>query len=570
MPDVIALIPTRLQTTALGLPSRVGHRLAGCCVLEHTIGRVARVKEVGRVVLLHGPGQDPMALLENRDFGKPVSGLVDADNLAHPFERQHAAARKWAISAWRGGLGGATCYDELLPARAWLAAMDHHKAVSALLVGADWPLVDPDICRRVLRLHLDYPQDMQMTFAQAPPGLGGIAIGRELVGQLADSHACLGQLIAYNPGKPQADPIGRDVCIQIDPEVRRCPVRFVYDTPPAAAMVDWIAQQMGDQLPQANARSVVDALAGLDDEMACGFARLAQMVTLELTPRRRVHGPVTAQHHVALERPDMCLDTAERIVAQLGQDQCTVLTLGGLGDALLHNDWERVVTAAHKAGVWGVAVETDLLVDQPVLEKLLTLPIEVVSVRLNADTAHTYKTVMDPDVSLGDGFAKVIENLQWLLNQRNSRTRQLLGLADGQPTLPAAAGLPWVITRLVKTAQTLGDLETFFDRWVHYAGHAVIEPATSGCGLAADLSPVRMDPPARFGCRQITRRMTIHSDGRVAQCDQDWLGRGVGGNAATTALAEIWRSMRPLRQAHARGQGGDWELCHACHEWHRP
>ncbi len=569
MPTAIALIPTRLTTTALGLPSLVGDRLAGQAVLEHTVARVARVEQVQKIVLLHASQDDPAGLLSKKDYGKPVETFADPDNLQDAYLRKRVAARKWSLSAWRGGLGGATCYDELLPAGAMQRAMEHYKADAALLVGADWLLVDPEYCRRVLGLHLAHPQDMQMTFTQAPPGLAGIALGHELIGQLVENKVGFGQLLTYNPAKPQADPIGRDVCCQVPASVRSCRQRLIYDTPASAALIRWVADRLGDRLAQADAAEVTDAVAKLDDQTAGSFAKLPQMISLELTPQRRVTGPITPQHYAKLDRQPMPLDMAKRIVAQMGQDKDTVLTLGGLGDALLYEHWEEVVVAARDAGVLGIAVETDLLVEQSVVERLLELPIDVVSVRLNADTAATYEKVMAPDDTFDDGFAGLVKKLEWLFNTRNRRTRDLLAGANGD-SVAHDAGLPWVVLRLVKTKDTLADMETFYDRWVYYAGHAVIEPFTAGCGLAPDLSPVRMAPPKRTPCRQLMGRMTILSDGRVAQCDQDWLGAAVGGDATATPLADIWQSMQATRRAHEQGQWDQLELCRKCHEWHRP
>lgn len=64
--------------------------------------------------------------------------------------------------------------------------------------------------------------------------------------------------------------------------------------------------------------------------------------------------------------------------------------------------------------------------------------------------------------------------------------------------------------------------------------------------------------------------MTILSDGRVARCDQDWLGRGSAGDATVTPLARIWQSMNDLRLRHREGGGADLALCRDCTEWHRP
>ncbi len=567
MPDAIALIPTRLKTTALGLPSMVGCDLAGTTVLGQTLARVAQVKQIDKIVVLHSQDEDPLALIDTNDLGKSVVGYADERGLTDVYQAYRASARKWSLTAWRGGLGGATCYDELLPAASLFDAMNQFKADSVLIVGADWPIVDPLLCERVLGHHLEHTDDMQLVFTQAPPGLAGVAVGRKLLEQLAKKSASFGHVLAYNPGKPQADPIGRDVCVQIPASVRSCTKRLIYDTPGSVGMINWVASQMGEAFQSAGAEAVVEAVRGIDDETACGFARLPQMITLELTPRRLVDGPITPQHHVQFDRPDMALDLAKRIVAQLGKDSGIAITLGGLGDALLHEQWEDVVIAARDAGVMGIAIETDLLADRAVIERLLDAPIDVVSIRLNADTADTYRNAMDPQDKLDDGFATAVKNLEWLVNERNRRTGAAQSGNDGAGQ---HAGMPWLVARMVKTPQTLGDMETFFDRWVYYGGHAVIEPATSGCGLMPDQSPVHMAPPNRGACRQISQRMTILSDGRVAQCDQDWLGRACGGDADTTPLMEVWQAMRPSRQAHKTGRWGELALCGNCHEWHRP
>ena len=254
MPNVIAIVPTRLNRTSLGLKSLVSQSLAGSTVLEHTVARVARVEQVSKVVLMHREDEDPLSLLGSRDFGKPVCGFVDAHGLMYQEQQWIAAARKWSLTAWRGGLGGALCYDELLPAKPMAAAMAQYEAESALVVGADWMLVDPGYCQQVLALHLEHPQAKQMTFTQAPPGLAGIAVGRGLIeGMVKVQGASFGQMIGYSPANPQTDPIGRDVCVQVPALVRSCVHRFIYDTPATATMVLRLADRLGDRFHDADA-----------------------------------------------------------------------------------------------------------------------------------------------------------------------------------------------------------------------------------------------------------------------------------------------------------------------------
>lgn len=565
MPRAIAILPTDLARGPLGHPARLGAKIAGRTVLAHTITRLARVTNIDAVYLVHPIGQDPLALVGEVKSPHKLRALpVDAASLAGGDEHapSRRVARLWAPHAWRGGLGGACVYDELLPAAALAHAMDDARVDSALVLGPDWMLLDPALCQRVLALQLEHGEAMQLTFSQAPPGLCGVALGSKLVKQLAfTAGGTLGQVFAYVPNRPQPDPIGRDVCVQVDGPVRSCARRFIYDAPRSVTMIDALVARLGAGLDAADAGTLVAAVTAMERERPAGWGSLPRGVTLELTPRRSVNGPIVPQHHVALDRADMGIDLALRIVEQLGADGDVTLTLGGLGDAMLHPHWSRIAAAAREAGVASVAVETDLLGEPEELNSLLEGPVDVISIRLNADRAATYEKVMGVDA-----FAKVIANLQALYGARGQRWDR--GRTLGFNGLPP--GLPWFLPRMVKTAETLPDLETFFDKWTHLMGHAVVEPATSGCGLMPEQSPVAMAPPKRFGCRQIDERLTIHADGRVARCDQDWLGRGAVGDARVTSLAEIWQSMNELRRAHREGRWTSLELCGGCREWHRP
>ncbi len=557
-----ALVPVNLERGRLGLPSRALSQWAGVPVLTHTLNRLARVDGLQGIVLVHPAGQDVPGLLPK------ITPAARIRCFAHEPARDLLAparlsARKWGLTAWRGGLGGMTIFDELLPAGPLLAAAQEVKADAVLLAGADWPLVDPYWCSQVLARHRDQPEAMPMTFSQAPPGMAGVALGLKMLEQLAQSQMTFGRLLAYSPSKPQPDSIGRDVCVQVPGDIRSCRDRLIYDTPRACGLMDELARRYGPAVTDMDALAVAHDVADIMAQRPLGFGRLPQQITLELTPRRPVTGPITPQHYVKLDRDFMPPELAQHILAQVATEPDAAVLLGGLGDALLHPHWWDIAQAARAAGVFGLGLETDLLCELPEIDRLLELDLDVVSVRLNADTAKTYESVMGQDA-----FAQVIHNLEHLINARNHRTVEL------EKTAPSALdhqfARPWVAPRLIKTADTLADMEMFFDKWMHFTGHAVIEPATTGCGLMPALGPVNMAPGRRFPCRQLHRRMTILSSGRVALCDQDWLGRVILGDANTTPLVEIMEHQREIASQHQTGAWADLELCVSCQEWHRP
>lgn len=556
MKKTIALVPIDLRQTRFGLPSMLLREIGGATILDHMLRRLSRIASIDSIVLVHPAEQDIASAIDTHGYAKPVHPFAfKAPTARDPQHAARLAGRKWSLHSWRGGLGSSSCYDELLPAGPLAAAMRAHDADAALLAGGDWAVIDPVLCEQVIARHYEAPQSMKMVFTQAPPGLAGIALARDLVEHMAQMLAGFGHMLGYVPTKAQPDPIGLDVCVQIPATVRATAHRFIGDTPRSFALLEEIGRRGGDRFTDADASLICEwsSRINLTD------AFLPEQVTLELTPQREVTGPITPQHYAQLDRPPIDFDAACRIIEQVGDARDVALMLGGLGDALLHPRWVDLVNKARAAGVFAIGIETDLLVDMATLRQLLDAPIDLIAVRLNADTAAMYRRVMG-----ADRFAQVTGNMQWLLTERQRRA------GSGDPR----AGLPWIVPRMVKTNETLADMETFFDRWVHFTGHAVIEPAMTGrrgaLPIAPPLSPVRMSPPKRIACRQMQRRISILSDATVTLCDQDWHGGDVVGDATITPLIELWNAIGEQRGKHAGGQWHELAMCAGCDEWHRP
>ena len=104
----IALIPTDTQVGWFGHAARLGDALAGASVFEHTLQRAASVKQVERIVLVHPAGQDPLGELsiDAGDIAKPIVSHAVEGGLHDRYSARLQASRKWALTAWRGGLGG--------------------------------------------------------------------------------------------------------------------------------------------------------------------------------------------------------------------------------------------------------------------------------------------------------------------------------------------------------------------------------------------------------------------------------------------------------------------------------
>jgi len=516
----------------------VPYRGADEPTLGRTIERLRRCDHIDRIVVLHPADNPPPGLTSGNDLTfYPVHG---------PFEDvirpARLAARRFSPTAWRGGIGGASVFDEVLAADATVAALDELGASAALLVGDDWPWVDPELCDAVIERHRQQPDALKLVFTQAPPGLCGCVVDRDLLVELRDKQSMIGSLLIYNPRIPQGDPIAKDPCVQIDPAVRDLRARCIADSPRWRRLLNHL-----DDDPALTAKQIA---AQLTPHLPAVHHPLPQQVTIELNTMRLPTGPIVPQHHTAIERPPLDVDRAAELFAELADAPDIAVTLGGLGDPLLHPNWPDIVAAAREAGLSGLHIETDLIVPPDTLEALVEAHVDIISVRLNADSAPIYQQLMG-----GDFFEQVLSNIQWLLNHRTD-------------------GLPWIVPRMIKTADNVHELEGFFDRWMYFCGHAVVESPSTGRKptpnesdttnhLMPDLAVLSMAPPRRTPCRQLAHRMTIHSDGAVALCDQTWT------DGQTGPLAGRWQQLGEVYENH-QAQQFESLPCATCDQWHRP
>jgi radical SAM protein with 4Fe4S-binding SPASM domain len=502
---VIGMIPFDPQHHALGYANLPGDE----ALLRRTVDRLRQCERLADIVVVHPAGRAPAAI----EGATPIAAHGEVYDTHHAVQ---VAARKLSPAAWRGGIGGATCYDEVLCPAAMCQAMAAANAPAALVVGADWCDADVKLCDAVVARHLEQPDEFRMVFTQAPPGKCGIVLSLSLLEEMRDNGVSVGAMLDYNPRYPQGDPIARDMCVQIPADLRSACRRFT------ATEKRWQGPATGPQV-----------------------------VTLELTPQRPCTGPITPQHYANFERGPIDLATAKRVFEQLGHEVDTTVILGGIGDALVHPQWQAIVAAARDAGLWGVVLRTDLqdeALQEELGRRLQQCSADAVIVNLNADEPATYEKLMGPD-----GLDVARGHIQWLLNHR-----------EQAPT----PGLPWIVPAMVKTPDNVTELESFVDRWVYFTGTVLVEGPSTGGGRMPDMAVLDMAPPVRCACRQLHTRMTLLSDGTVARCDQDWQASAAIGHVDDAPLTELWAKLQRLRADHEAGAYDG--PCKECREWHRP
>jgi hypothetical protein len=490
-------------------------------VLQYTLDRLADVDGISRVIILASSG-DAIADLHDAALTR-IETIVHACGHSPLGDRRAAvrAARCFNHSSWRGGIGGLTAYDEVLAPHDTLAALAEHDIDSALIVGADWTMLDPKLCSDIVGRRRAEAKRLPFVFSQAPPGLAGIVLSRPVIEQIANAgiHSSFGAIVGYLPMKPQADPIVHDHCYKTDQRVRQSLHRATWGALPR----DFAMESMRSD--DHDAASVVERLEHHIEQQ--GHDHPAEL-RIELTTARLTRGPAACSPEMyehAPQRDPMAPEVFDRLMTYAA-DCGAVVTLTGLGDPLLHGDVIAIMQHARDAGVRHLHVQSDLLAADEVLDATGDLA-DVVSVNLSADRAATYENAMGVD-----RFREALLGVQRIMKRRRP---------VGQ------FRLPWIVPRLVRCDETYEDIETFYDRWMMDLGAALIEPMHREHRLRVgqSLRPAVCPEHVAFALR--SRVMTVLSDGSIVADPDDWTGRTTIANASTDDLAAAWRTMQGMR-----------------------
>lgn len=520
---IAALIAVDADRGGMGTPRPLGASVAGGLnPLTLTLRRLARCRQLDGVVLV---GENAEAI---RELAGEVPGLryevvrTDGSPLAARLEGIRGA-RLWSAACWRGGLATMTVFDEALAPAAMNETMERLGLDAAVVVGADWCLVDPglvDECVDRYRRQTPGPGAYRVSFCQAPPGLGVCLLDRGMMRDLAERaesagvFASLGGVLGYMPLMPTPDPIAKPACITTDARVRDANFRFIPDSPDRAAAIGSAIERIGER---SSLFDVVEAVLS-----GAGRGESPREVTLELCTGRRtsgLRGQWMTGLHDTIERPCLPLSLAGRLLSELGHARPdAALTLYGAGDPVLHPDLVKIVSHAKKVGIAGVHIRTDLLCDEDRLDDLLHCGADVISVDLMAGSAATYQKLMGVDQ-----FDRVRKNLEVLIERRSRR----------QAGIP----VPWIVPRLTRCDAVYEEIEAFYDHWLLAAGAAVIDP------LPMPIPGDRIEPlplPTPAARRMAESSMTILCDGTVAAQAGDLSGERTVGDAGRDGLAAVW------------------------------
>ncbi len=404
--------------------------------LAHTLDRLTRANTALHPVILTDSETETRAALSGTAHANAEIVTLADDPIEAAWRRRTARARAWASSSWRGGLGGASVYDECLRLDAALQLMVNRSADAALILDGAWTTLDPSLVSRIIERHAEAPEDRPVVFTQAAPGLAPCLLSASGLQRLAEMRAkasrfaTIGGILSYIPSAAASDPIAGEGCVKISPEQR-------------------------------------DSISG------AAFEPIA--ITIEPTAKpTNTRGGLRRSWYPGIEPVEpITLEAVEQILARHAEtDRPIALTLacrGGssvAGDPIQHPRFVEMIDRLRQdARVGFIHVRTDLAgpIDDDTMAALATA--DVVSIDLLAQTEAVYARISGNDCTL----QSVLDNAQ-RLNQILQSDR--VEGAQGVKAPPER----WIVPRITRCDDTYTEIEGFYDHWLGILGHAVIDP----------------------------------------------------------------------------------------------
>lgn len=423
--------------------------IAGIDPLTLTVRRLDRCTGLGGIVVLATDAASARARLDGVRTRLPLRIIDAPTDLFGAFHSQILSARAPAAECWRSGLASTSIYDECLAPEATLAAMEELEIEAALVVGADWCLVDPALCDDVIERYRRDPAPHRLAFSQAPPGLAGCVIARQLLADLtrlrtgAGSFATIGGLLGYIPAAPGLDPVGRDGCARIDPAIRDLGVRLIPDAPRARAIIEGVLTTLGGAAATAPMADVLPQLRRLAAEAPAAPSQLT--IELAVATGESCRRSPLSRDALAAIVGDFAR-TSPRGLLTLRDDRADPSSLG------------PVIAAARAAGK------------------------VTIHIRTSAADATALATV-DADIISVDAPA----NADALIHASRRDT------VGGRPRA-------WVVPRITKSDASYPDLEGFYDRYLSTTGACAIDPlGAARPGERIEPLPLPASARRRFG-----------------------------------------------------------------------
>lgn len=206
-----------------------------------------------------------------------------------------------------------------------------------------------------------------------------------------------------------------------------------------------------------------------------------------------------------------------------------IITFHGWGEPLLHKDLPRFIDLAHRHRICTVVTSNGILLDKGTAEKFISSKLDVLYISIDGVSEDTYRKYR-----VGGNLKKVfcnIENLVALKKAKNSSIPfiewQFIVFRHNQNEIKKAKDL----------AKKLGvDSIVFLPA---YTEDPAYEPSDPKFRLP-QFSPLTKPSD----CKHLWSTLSLHWDGTVVPCCNDYTGNTAYGNAKQFSMKQIWNNTK--------------------------
>lgn len=548
---IVAALQADLEVTHLGTRSRLADELRGVPVLRRTVERLALVSSLDAVyVLAPTPQRDRCRRILEGTRAK----ILDHTPGPSPWSSLVRSARKWSLDSWRGGIGGATSFDEYCDCRLLKGLLERVNADAVMVVPAAAALLDPDLTEKMIRHRREAEEEVRLVFTPVPPGLTGILLDADLIRELAGSNLPVGWLFGYQPNAPRKDLIFQPSCMEAPPSLRFVSGRLIADT-------DRSMRRLADLLAAHPSLAADEIGAWLENEESKATSPTPREVEIELTTDDPFPNAVLHPRGDRVpQRGPLDIGVVQDIATDLIAVDDSLVVLGGFGDPLRHPNFREVLRSLRPEstdGVFGLCIRTRAVdLSDEHIEAILDARVDVLNVILDAWSPELFAKLAAPTNPESASLEQVLARIDRLTKQREQR----------------GVSTPLIVPEFTKSRLNVHEMDDFFDGWLRRLGVASIVGHSHRAAQFPDLALLNMAPSPREYCRRIQSRCLVLADGKVIACDQDLRAAHPVGDLRSETLTQVWTAPNctDLRVAHHSLDLAALPLCTGCNDWHRP
>ena len=276
-----------------------------------------------------------------------------------------------------------------------------------------------------------------------------------------------------------------------------------------------------------------------------------QRITLELTNRCNIACSFCPRHEMGNHQGMMDTALAMRLIDEMAEHLPITLVPFFRGESLLHPDWWKIISYAHKKGIGPIQFTTNgTLLDAQNAHHLLDCGVDFISFSLDTIDAALYESSRR-----GANYSKTEANILRFLEMHDKEKNPM--------TIQVSA---------VETEAHKPGMEAFVAFWLPKVDRVRIYAEHSKDGHPGSMPGHAAVDMVRRPCKKVVEDTVILWDGDVAICNHDWQRQRrneVFASVANGTIADAWAcaAYQRLRDAHEQGILTRSAPCDECEQW---